>query len=88
MGSPAKSEIFSLISLITDAASSIEYYYQANGESIPSLDNSQSHPVDNTPYPADIRRAIQTIEGACLQLCATVAPPSHTILNVCCQTLR
>lgn len=83
MSSPAKSEISSLVSLITEAAHNIESYYRANGENTPSLDDSRPHPLDNVPYPPDIRNAVQTIEGACLQLCATVAHPGHTILNVC-----
>lgn len=85
MSSPTtKSEISSLVSLITEAAHNIESYYSANGENAPSLDDSKPHPLDNIPYPLDIRNAVQTIEGACLQLCATVARPGHTVLNVRC----
>ncbi len=82
MSTPVKSEISSLASLITDAVRSIESYYQANNERAPSLDDSKPHPLDGVPYPLDIRHAIQTIEGACSQLCSTIVRPSHTILNV------
>ncbi len=75
-------EISSLISLITDAARSIESYYKANGEKVPSLDDAQPHPLDDVPYPSNIRNDVQILEGACLQLCATVSRPGHTMLNV------
>ena len=82
MSTTTKSEIPGLISLITNATRTIESYYEANGEIVPSVDNSEPHPLDDVPYPPDIRFAVQTIEGACLQLCASVARPGHTMLNV------
>lgn len=88
MTTPTKTEISGLVSLITEAARTVESYYQSNGENVPSIDNTEPHPLDNTPYPPDVRLAVQTIEGACLQLCASVARPGHTILNVRHPTLK
>ncbi|KXN82185.1 Sterigmatocystin 8-O-methyltransferase [Leucoagaricus sp. SymC.cos] len=78
------SVISSLIAIITTAATSIETYLKSNSEHayVPSLDNTEPHPLDDAIYPLDIKHAVQCLEGACLQLCATLLRPSHTILNV------
>lgn len=76
------SEISSLVSLIADAASSIESYYKANSGTVPSLDDAEPHPLDNVPHPSEIRQAVQILEGACLQLSTTLSRPGHTMLNV------
>ncbi|KAF5363268.1 hypothetical protein D9756_001094 [Leucocoprinus leucothites] len=72
-----------LVSLISNAASTLETYYTANSTKpyVPSLDDTEPHPLDNEIYPLDIRQAAQTLEGACAQLCATLVRPNHTILN-------
>ncbi|KAF5363265.1 hypothetical protein D9756_001091 [Leucocoprinus leucothites] len=82
MGCTAAS-ISCLVSLISNAASSLETYYTANSTRpyVPSLDDTEPHPLDNEIYPLDVRQAAQTLEGACAQLCATLVRPNHTILN-------
>ncbi|KAJ3571814.1 hypothetical protein NP233_g3494 [Leucocoprinus birnbaumii] len=76
-------DIASLISLIASAASSLESYYTANAEKpyVPSLDDTEPHPLDSTIYPLDMKQAAQVLEGACAQLCATLVRPNHTVLN-------
>ena len=77
------SEISALVALITDASKIVEQHYANSAiHAIPSLNDIESHPLDNAIYDADLRNAIQIIEGACLQLTATVARPNHTIVNV------
>ncbi|KXN85135.1 L-sorbose 1-dehydrogenase [Leucoagaricus sp. SymC.cos] len=49
---------------------------------VPSLDDTEPHPLDTEFYPSDVRQAAQILEGACAQLCATLLRPNHTILNV------
>ena len=80
---PNHGEISALVTLITNASKTVEQYYAKSAiPVVPSLDDAGYHPLDNEIYDADLRNAIQTIEGACLQLSATVARPNHTIVNV------
>ena len=80
--SPA--DISGLISLIVNAASSLEGYHKDNLEKpyVPSLDDIEPHPLDAEVYPLQMKQAAQTLEGACAQLCATLIRPNHTVLNV------
>ncbi len=80
--SPA--DIPGLVSLIVNAASSLEAYHKANVEKpyVPSLDDTEPHPLDAEIYPLEMKKAAQILEGACAQLCATLIRPNHTVLNV------
>ncbi|TFK39899.1 S-adenosyl-L-methionine-dependent methyltransferase [Crucibulum laeve] len=70
-----------LVSLISDATKVIEAEYQRDPHGIPSLEDLGPHPFDTAVYSTAMRNAIQVLEGACAQLCATVGRPSHTMLN-------
>ena len=83
---PTQSQISALIALITDASKVVEQHYAKSGVPVvPSLDDTAPHPLDNEIYDSDLRNAVQIIEGACLQLSATVARPNHTMVNVSCR---
>jgi len=72
-----------LVALIVSAAKSIEAEYaKSSTPSVPSLDDLTPHPLDSQISSAALREATQILEGACTQLCATVARPQHTIVNV------
>ncbi|KAG6901385.1 hypothetical protein C0995_012649 [Termitomyces sp. Mi166 len=78
----ADGQISDLIELIKNATNIIEsHYLNSSRPSIPSLDSLISHPLDSVSSPPQLRDAVQLLEGACAQLCATLARPSHTILN-------
>lgn len=80
---PNHGQISALVALITDASKVVEQHYAKSATGVvPSLDETESHPLDNEMYDKDLRNAIQIIEGACLQLSATVARPNHTLVNV------
>ena len=80
---PKHGEVSALVTLITNASKIVEQHYSDSAiPVIPSLDNTESHPLDNEVYDAGLRNAIQIIEGACIQLMATVARPNQTIMNV------
>jgi len=81
---PTPASISSLVSLIAGAASSLESYYSAHltKPHVPSLDDTEPHPLDNEVYPPDVRQAAQILEGACAQLCTTLLRPNHIMLNV------
>ena len=79
------SELSALVALIADATKVVEAHYKKVEAKpyVPSLDDTEPHPLDTVISGRELRTAIQTIEGACAQLCASVARPNHTVLNVC-----
>jgi hypothetical protein len=74
-------EVLSLLSIITNAANTAMAEYTARGLKVPSIHSLETHPIDLDESALELRKAIKTLEGACNQLCATLAPPSHTLLN-------
>lgn len=71
-------QISPLLALIIQAAKTLESHYGG----APSLDETDQHPLDGQISSAEMKEAVQVLEGACAQLCATLARPNHTILNV------
>ena len=78
-----RGQISALAKLISDASKIVESHYVKSPKPyVPSLDDTDPHPLDEQLAAKELRTAVQTIEGACAQLSATVARPSHTIVNV------
>ena len=76
-------QISALAKLISDASKVVEAHFAKSSKPyVPSLDDTEPHPIDKQLAGKELRAAVQTIEGACAQLSATVARPSHTIINV------
>ena len=76
-------QISALVKLISDASKVVEAHFAKSSKPyVPSLDDTEPHPIDKQLAGKELRTAVQTIEGACAQLSATVARPSHTIINV------
>ena len=79
-------QISALAKLISDASKVVEAHFAKSSKPyVPSLDDTEPHPMDKQLAGKELRTAVQTIEGACAQLSATVARPSHTIINVPCR---
>ena len=77
-------QISALAKLISDASKVVEAHFAKSSKPyVPSLNDTEPHPIDKQLAKEELRTAVQTIEGACAQLSATVARPSHTIINVC-----
>ncbi|KAJ7708761.1 S-adenosyl-L-methionine-dependent methyltransferase [Mycena rosella] len=74
-------EISALLSLINTSARSLERGYTDERGRVPSLDDTEPHPLDGQISSPEMREAVQVLEGACAQLCATLARPNHTVLN-------
>ncbi|KAK7037593.1 hypothetical protein VNI00_011085 [Paramarasmius palmivorus] len=70
-----------LLRLINDSAEAAVAEYEAYGHDVPGLDSTKVHPLDSAEDAVKLRKAIRVLEGACEQLCATLAPPAHTIIN-------
>lgn len=76
-------QLSALATLIADAVKVVQTEFEKTSKPfVPSLDDITPHPLDDAVASMALRTAIQTIEGACAQLCATVARPKHTMLNV------
>lgn len=79
---PVDGQVSDLVALIRNATDIIEStYLESSSPIIPSLNSLDPHPLDSA-VSVRIRDAVQLLEGACAQLCSTLARPSHTILNV------
>lgn len=71
-----------LVTLIADATKIVEAHYKATSKPyVPSLDDTEPHPLDSQIYPPELRQAVQTIEAACAQLAATVSKPTRAVVN-------
>ena len=76
-------QISALAKLISDASKIVEAHFAKSSKPhVPSLDDTEPHPIDIQLAGKELQTAVQTIEGACAQPSATVARPSHTITNV------
>jgi hypothetical protein len=80
--SPQFAQLDSLVSLISSSVEIVKAEYAKKGQIIPSLDSAEPYPPDSEQPTLELKRAVQTLEGACAQLTNTVAPPAHTMINV------
>lgn len=72
-----------LLKLINEATENALAQYEKHGAPVPSLNDTSIHPLDQTQDVLEIRKVLRTLEGACDQLCATLAPPVTSVINVC-----
>ncbi|KXN81593.1 Sterigmatocystin 8-O-methyltransferase [Leucoagaricus sp. SymC.cos] len=72
-----------LIALISDAAHKALDEYENHGAELPSLDSLAEHPLDRriNAGTVQLKKIIRNLEGACDQLCTTLASPLHTLTN-------
>jgi hypothetical protein len=77
-----RAELEKLLEVINGAALLAIEEYEKNGNGVPSLDSVEKQPLDDAFDSLALRKAIRLLEGACGQLCATLAPPAHTVINV------
>ena len=78
-----RAELEALLGLITSVTHDAIGIYEKSGHGIPSIHSMTKHPLDTESTTLALRKAIRTLEGACEQLCTTLAPPNHVLLNVC-----
>ncbi|KIK67744.1 hypothetical protein GYMLUDRAFT_36509 [Collybiopsis luxurians FD-317 M1] len=77
----SRAQIEALVGLIQQAAQDALAEYEKSGADAPTLDSVDPHPLDSASDTIALKRIIKKLEGACDQLCSTLAPPAHTILN-------
>jgi len=56
--------------------------YEKAGDDVPFIDSTGPHPLDDALDQVVLKSALRTLEGACAQLCTSLAPPSHTANNL------
>jgi hypothetical protein len=76
---PARAKLDALLALLNSAAQDAISEYERTGD-VPSAESS--HPLDSKSPTSVLKNAVRILEGACEQLCTTLAPPAHTLLNV------
>ncbi|KAH7879245.1 S-adenosyl-L-methionine-dependent methyltransferase [Lentinula edodes] len=74
-------EVQVLLELIRKSATEALDEYGKYGDGVPSVYETNTHPLDEHKMSLRLKKAIRNLEGACDQLCATLAPPLHTIVN-------
>ncbi|KAJ7135971.1 S-adenosyl-L-methionine-dependent methyltransferase [Mycena epipterygia] len=74
-------QISSLLTLINETTRALEAGYTKDHGCVPSLDETQPHRLDGKLSSPEMKEAVQVLEGACAQLCATLARPNHTVIN-------
>ncbi|KAG6815854.1 hypothetical protein H0H87_010745 [Tephrocybe sp. NHM501043] len=73
--------IETLLRLVNSSAQDALAQYEKHGFEVPILSSTTSHPLDTSDESLELRKAIRVLEGACEQLCSSLAPPIHTIVN-------
>ncbi|KAG6811149.1 hypothetical protein H0H92_008767 [Tricholoma furcatifolium] len=76
-----RAEVEALLKLVNSAAQDALVQYEKHGSEVPAISSTTSHPLDTSDDSLELRKAIRVLEGACEQLCSSLAPPIHTIVN-------
>jgi hypothetical protein len=74
-----RANLDALLALLNSAAQDAIAEYQRTGD-VPSKESV--HPRDSQHPATALKNALRILEGACDQLCTTLAPPTHTLLSV------
>ena len=72
----------SLLEIINSSARQAIAEYKKGGNDVPTINSAGFHPLDTSTHHVALRKAVRLLEGACQQLCASLAPPQRTVLNV------
>ncbi|KAG2366736.1 O-methyltransferase-domain-containing protein [Suillus spraguei] len=76
-----KAKLEALLTLINTSARDAIALYEQYGD-VPSIDQTEPHPLDEAVDQVALKSAIRILEGACAQICTTLAPPAHTAINL------
>ncbi|KDR68931.1 hypothetical protein GALMADRAFT_77975 [Galerina marginata CBS 339.88] len=77
----ARDQVEALLTIIRESAFKALEEYEKTGQATPTLDSLDSHPLDAADDKLGLKKILSKLEGACEQLCTTLAPPTHTIMN-------
>ncbi|KIJ65800.1 hypothetical protein HYDPIDRAFT_151410 [Hydnomerulius pinastri MD-312] len=75
-------EVEALLKIIQNSARSAVAEYSKGGQEVPTRRSTDFHPLDCASDNVQLKKAVRLLEGACQQLCASLAPPQRTIMNL------
>ncbi|KAI6130910.1 hypothetical protein EV401DRAFT_1850806, partial [Pisolithus croceorrhizus] len=64
-----------LLEIINSSARLAIAEYKKHGNSVPTVHSTEFHPLDFATDTVALKKAVRLLEGACQQLCASLAPP-------------
>ncbi|KAH9922936.1 S-adenosyl-L-methionine-dependent methyltransferase [Fomitopsis serialis] len=76
-----KAEVLSLLFLINKATQDALAAYDNGGHDVPLLSSTDEQLVLALSENMQLKKAVRLLEGACDQLCATLAPPALTMVD-------
>jgi hypothetical protein len=74
-----RAKLDALLALLNSAAQDAIAEYERTGD-VPLKESG--HPRDSQHPTIALKNALRVLEGACDQLCTTLAPPTHILLSV------
>ena len=77
-----EAQLEALLDIITTSARQAIAEYKKGGNDVPTISSKTYHPLDFATNTVALKKAVRLLEGACQQLCASLAPPQHTVCNV------
>ncbi|KAG6335262.1 hypothetical protein ID866_3818 [Astraeus odoratus] len=77
-----EAQLEALLEIINSSARQAIAEYKKSSSDVPTINSTELHPLDAASDTVKLRKAIRLLEGACQQLCASLAPPQHTIVNL------
>ena len=77
-----QAQVKALLSIINKATQDALSAYADSKEDVPSLMSTDERSVLSMANNLALKRAVRVLEGACEQLCATLAPPGQSIVDV------
>ncbi|KAH0826051.1 hypothetical protein J3R83DRAFT_7336 [Lanmaoa asiatica] len=78
----AEAQLEALLDIINTSAHQAIAEYKKGGNEVPTIHSKTYHPIDFAIDTVALKKAVRLLEGACQQLCASLAPPQHTLQNV------
>jgi len=76
-----EAQLEALLEIINSSARQAIAEYRKGCNNVPTISSAELHPLDSSIDNVVLRKAIRLLEGACQQLCASLAPPQRTVLN-------
>lgn len=80
----AEAQLEALLEIINTSARQAIAEYKKGGNEVPTIHSKTYHPIDFETDTVALKKSVRLLEGACQQLCASLAPPQHTLQNVSC----
>lgn len=81
MAMSGEAQLEALLEIINSSARLAITEYKNHGNSVPTIHSTEFHPLDFATDTVALKKVIRLLEGACQQLCASLAPPQHTVIN-------